>query len=193
MSEFFKLEINYILYYTITALWLLEFVFFKSKFKASAYSEKRSFSFISVAIVASIIPTIAFVRRGLFILPEPYLQISMYIGLFLYSVGIFFRYIGSLTLGRYFTRGIEIDVDHHLVSNGLYRYLRHPLYLGLFLLGIATPLVYGNYLMIIVSILMMGGTLNYRMELEERAMEKIIGSKYQVWKKQRYRFFPFIY
>jgi protein-S-isoprenylcysteine O-methyltransferase Ste14 len=120
-------------------------------------------------------------------------MISNYIGLALYSIGITFRYVGTLTLGKYFTRGIEIDTKHQLVSNGLYTYLRHPLYLGLFLLGISTSLVYGNYLMIIVSMLLMGSTLNYRMVLEERAMEKIIGKRYKEWKAKRYRFIPFIY
>jgi protein-S-isoprenylcysteine O-methyltransferase Ste14 len=193
MTEFFKFELNYILYYAITALWLLEFAFFPSKFKASAYSEKRSFSFISVAIVLSILPTIILVRDSLFVLPQPYLMISNYIGLALYSIGITFRYVGTLTLDKYFTRGIEIETNHQLVSNGLYTYLRHPLYLGLFLLGISTSLVYGNYLMIIVSMLLMGSTLNYRMILEERAMEKIIGRRYAEWKAKRYRFIPFIY
>jgi protein-S-isoprenylcysteine O-methyltransferase Ste14 len=193
MTEFFKFELNYILYYAITALWLLEFAFFPSKFKASAYSEKRSFSFISVAIVLSILPTIILVRDSLFVLPQPYLMISNYIGLALYSIGITFRYVGTLTLGKYFTRGIEIETNHQLVSNGLYTYLRHPLYLGLFLLGVSTSFVYGNYLMIIVSMLLMGSTLNYRMVLEEIAMEKIIGKRYKEWKAKRYRFIPFIY
>ena len=193
MTEFFKFELNYILYYAITALWLLEFAFFPSKFKASAYSEKRSFSFISVAIVLSILPTIILVRDSLFVLPQPYLMISNYIGLALYSIGITFRYVGTLTIGKYFTRGIEIETNHQLVSNGLYTYLRHPLYLGLFLLGVSTSFVYGNYLMIIVSMLLMGSTLNYRMVLEERAMERVIGKRYQEWKAKRYRFIPFIY
>ena len=193
MTEFFKFELNYILYYAITALWLLEFAFFPSKFKASAYSEKRSFSFISVAIVLSILPTIILVRDSLFVLAQPYLMISNYIGLALYSIGITFRYVGTLTLGKYFTRGIEIETNHQLVSNSLYTYLRHPLYLGLFLLGVSTSFVYGNYLMIIVSIVLMGSTLNYRMVLEERAMERVIGKRYQEWKAKRYRFIPFIY
>jgi protein-S-isoprenylcysteine O-methyltransferase Ste14 len=193
MTEFFKFELNYILYYTITALWLLEFAIFPSKFKASAYSEKRSFSFISIAIVLSILPTIILVRDGLFVLPQPFLSISSNIGLALYLIGISFRYVGSITLGKYFTRSIEIDTNHKLISNSLYTYLRHPLYLGLFLLGISTSLVYGNYLMIIVSIVLMGSTLNYRMELEERAMEQVIGKRYAEWKAKRYRFIPFIY
>jgi len=31
------------------------------------------------------------------------------------------------------------------------------------------------------------------MREEEALMEKIIGERYQAWKKERYRFFPFIY
>jgi protein-S-isoprenylcysteine O-methyltransferase Ste14 len=120
-------------------------------------------------------------------------MISNYIGLALYSIGISFRYVGTLTLGKYFTRGIEIETNHQLVSNGLYTYLKHPLYLGLFLLGVSTSFVYGNYLMIIVSMLLMGSTLNYRMVLEERAMEQVIGKRYTEWKAKRYRFIPFIY
>jgi protein-S-isoprenylcysteine O-methyltransferase Ste14 len=193
MRTFFEFSFEYFLYYGVTALWLLEFVLFPSKFKASAYSEKRSFLLVMMAIVISILSTVLLVRVNLFILPEPFLTLSSYFGLFLYTTGVVFRYVGTLTLGKYFTRDVEVSHDHELISTGLYKYLRHPLYLGLFFLGIGTSLVFGNYLTIITSILLMGGTLNHRMALEEKAMEKIIGDKYVAWKKKRYRFFPYIY
>ena len=193
MTQFFMFRFDYILYYAITLLWLLEFVFFPSKFKASAYSERKSFNLVSIAIVLSISLTIFLVRLNWFIIPQPWFTLTSYLGLFLYTIGISFRYIGTLTLGKYFTRNVEIENNHQLISTGLYKYLRHPLYLGLFLLGISTSLVYGNYLAIIISVLMMGGTLNHRMNLEEQAMEKILGKEYLIWKKQRYRFFPYIY
>jgi protein-S-isoprenylcysteine O-methyltransferase Ste14 len=193
MRTFFEFRFEYFLYYGVTALWLLEFILFPSKFKASAYSEKRSFLLVMAAIIISILSTVLLVRVNWFILPVPFLTISSYLGLFLYTTGVVFRYVGTLTLGKYFTRDVEVSHDHELISTGLYKYLRHPLYLGLFLLGIGTSLVFGNYLTIITSILLMGGTLNHRMDLEEKAMEKIIGEKYVEWKKQRYRFFPYIY
>jgi protein-S-isoprenylcysteine O-methyltransferase Ste14 len=40
---------------------------------------------------------------------------------------------------------IEVDETQHVVDTGPYRYVRHPLYAGALLMGLATPPVLGSY------------------------------------------------
>jgi protein-S-isoprenylcysteine O-methyltransferase Ste14 len=114
------------------------------------------------------------------------------LALVLYGVGLFLRYVGSRVLGRYFTRHVTVEAEMTFISNGPYRYLRHPLYLGLFLIIIAFPIYIGNVLGLIVFGPLIFIALNYRMVLEEKALEHH-HPEYRIWKKKRYRFLPFIY
>jgi protein-S-isoprenylcysteine O-methyltransferase Ste14 len=103
------------------------------------------------------------------------------------------RYISILYLGKHFTRDVEVSKTQTLISKGPYRWLRHPLYLGLFLLTISVPLFFQNWLMTILSSIAMFFMLNHRMNIEETLMEDVIGNTYIEWKKTRYRFIPWIY
>ena len=193
MDVFLKLEITYILFYIITFLWIGEFLFFPSKYKSKDYSEKNSFIKILITIIATILLTIIFTYFGLFQIRGIFGSVLHYIGITLYIIGICFRYVSTIYLGKYFTREVNINKDQELISNGPYKFLRHPLYLGLFLLTIAVPIFFQNIVTIVFSIIFMSLAIKNRMVLEETNMEKILGEKYIDWKNKRYRFIPFIY
>ena len=117
----------------------------------------------------------------------------MILSLFTYPLGLGLRYISIVYLGNHFTRDVEVSTTQTLISKGPYRILRHPLYLGLFLLTISVPLFFQNWLMTIVSSVGMFLILNQRMNIEEKLMTDVIGEEYISWKNQRYRFIPWIY
>src|SRR5436305_19438 len=60
-------------------------------------------------------------------------------GITLVAVGISLRAWSISTLGRFFQYRIEVQPDHHVVTGGPYRYVRHPSYTGvaLVVLGVA--------------------------------------------------------
>jgi protein-S-isoprenylcysteine O-methyltransferase Ste14 len=193
LDVFFKFEWPYIMFYVITVLWILEFVVFRPKFKSQENTEKRSFKQILFTIIFVITLTNILTLFDLYRLPETSLAMSRYIGISLYIIGILLRYISTITLGEYFTRDVSVEKSMVLKSHGVYRFLRHPLYLGLFLLVIAVPIFFGNYFMILAALLLMGKIINNRMQIEEMMLEKTLGETYLNWKKARYRFIPFIY
>jgi protein-S-isoprenylcysteine O-methyltransferase Ste14 len=80
----------------------------------------------------------------------------------------------------------------NLVSTGPYQYLRHPLYLGLFLITLAFPIFVGNWLALVMGLPLLLIGFSWRMKVEELALTKI-NPQYAEWLKQRYRFIPFIY
>jgi len=114
------------------------------------------------------------------------------LALLLYGIGLWLRYRGSQLLGNQFTRHVAVSSSIELVSNGPYRYLRHPLYLGLFVITIAFPIYIGNFLALLLALPLLGIVFSWRMHLEEKALRKVL-PHYANWAKQRYRFIPFIY
>ncbi len=190
MEVFFSFHITYILFYIITLLWILEFVFFPSKHKDKDFSERKSFKMILISIVSSIGLTIILTFANYTVLES---QVFRYIGISFYLLGLVLRYVSTLYLGKYFTRDVSVEKTQSLVSNGPYKILRHPLYLGLFLLTISVPLFFGNIIAFFYSNIIMGYVLNHRMKIEEMNMELLLNDTYRNWKKDRYRFIPFIY
>ncbi len=190
MDTFFAPTLPHILFYIITILWILEFIIFPSKYDNGDYQEKKSFLYILAGIVTTITLTIILTWFNLFTISNYFMH---FIGISFYIVGIGLRYTSSIKLGKYFTRDVQVKEDQELISDGPYKILRHPLYLGLFLLTIAVPLFFQNILMLVFAILVMGVLLNNRMQIEEKNMETVLGNKYILWKNERYRFIPFIY
>ena len=98
-----------------------------------------------------------------------------------------------MTLGDYFSRKINVEKEQTLVSHGPYRLLRHPSYTGLFLLNLGVQLFISNFLGLLSGIIIILIVLIYRIKIEEKQMEDVIGDKYVKWKKSRKRLIPFIY
>ncbi len=193
MAIFFELSIAMLLFYLITALWILEFIIFPPKASGGEVNEQQSFKIILGLVIFNIALTIGLTAGEWFILDNQAHQIMRYVGLGVYILGITLRYTAAITLGKYFTRDINVDESMRLVSHGVYRILRHPLYLGLFLLVTGVPLFFANYFAFIIAFFSMFGVLNRRMKLEEAAMERLLQDNYRNWKRTRYRFIPFIY
>ncbi|MGA0351367.1 MAG: methyltransferase family protein [Acholeplasmataceae bacterium] len=190
LSFFFQSHWTYIVFYSVTVLWLLEFIVFPNKHKSSTYQEKKSFFYILSLILLTVILNFIFGFYGWLIVKPSWLS---YVAISLYTFGLILRVASIIYLGKFFTRHVEVQEKHALVSKGPYLLLRHPLYLGLFLLTVNVPLFFGNIVISGLSMLWMGYILNQRMHIEEQALEMSLGKSYTVWKEKRYRFIPFIY
>ena len=182
-----------VLFYIANGFWVLEFIIFKNKKRVGRFQEKKSFWFLIFAITLVIVSTIQFSSNDLGKVSSLDLYpIFQVVGLGFYGVGLWLRYQGSRILGENFTRHVAVSPSMTLVSNGPYRYLRHPLYLGLFLIALAFPIYVGNVFAIFVGLPLLVIGFSWRMNVEELALTKI-HPQYAQWLKQRYRFIPFIY
>jgi protein-S-isoprenylcysteine O-methyltransferase Ste14 len=182
-----------VLFYVANLLWILEFVFFRNKKRLGRFQEKKSFWFLIFAISFVIITTIQLSANdwGKIVTYEIYPFFQM-LALGLYVIGLLLRYRGSKALGENFTRHVAVSTSMNLVSTGPYQYLRHPLYLGLFLITLAFPLFVGNWFALVIGLPLLVIGFSWRMKVEELALTKI-HPQYADWLKQRYRFIPFIY
>ena len=83
---------------------------------------------------------------------EPHLVFTA-IGVVLMATGVVLRAVAMRTLGKFFTRTLQIREGHHVVSDGIYRRIRHPGYLGDIVLFVGSGIATSN---VITTVLILG-------------------------------------
>lgn len=66
------------------------------------------------------------------------------VGVFVAGFGI--RWLGQTALGASWAPTPALSEGHQLVTHGIYRYIRHPLYVSLVCWALAQPVLLGNHL-----------------------------------------------
>jgi protein-S-isoprenylcysteine O-methyltransferase Ste14 len=83
----------------------------------------------------------------------------------------------------------KIHKSQGLVTDGIYRYIRHPQYTGLFLIMLGWLLHWPTLLTLIIFPILI--FVYYRLALsEEAALEKNFGEMFEIYRRQIPRFFP---
>jgi protein-S-isoprenylcysteine O-methyltransferase Ste14 len=85
--------------------------------------------------------------------------------------------------------------DHPLyrTSQGPYRLIRHPGYLGTIFVWVGFALAIGNWIATIILAMLLFGVYRYRIHSEETMLIDRFGNEYQEYRKQTWRLLPFIY
>ena len=120
-------------------------------------------------------------------------RIFHYFGLFLIIWGLIVRWIAIFQLKEFFTVTVSIRSDHKIVDTGLYKYIRHPAYLGSLISFLGLGLAFQNWLTIIVIFIPILGALSYRIYIEEKALNEEFGEEYSNYKLRTRKLIPWIY
>ena len=94
-------------------------------------------------------------------------------------VGLFFE--SHRALGRNWSITLEIRDQHRLVTDGLYRYVRHPMYSSFWLWAIAQALLIPNWIAGLTGLAGVAGLYFSRVGKEERLMEQAFGDEYRAY------------
>lgn len=95
---------------------------------------------------------------------------------------------GSLTG----TAKLKIVKDHQLVKDGLYKHIRHPIYLGEILRNLGFVVIFSSVYGILI-VLLASIFLHFRIEIEEKMLVDIFGDEYKTYRRNTKRILPFIY
>jgi protein-S-isoprenylcysteine O-methyltransferase len=109
------------------------------------------------------------------------------------GMGILIRWHAKRTLGRFFTARVAILPDHQLVRQGLYRYVRHPGYLGILLFFLGWPLLVGHLPALLFFWLPTLAAYLYRIAVEEAALREAFGALYDEYARRTARLLPFLW
>lgn len=90
------------------------------------------------------------------------------------------------------TAKLKIVKGHHLVKDGLYKHIRHPLYLGEILRNLGVTIIfssmYGTLIVLLASIF-----LFFRIDIEEKMLVAVFGEEYKEYKRNTKKIIPYIY
>ena len=115
-----------------------------------------------------------------------------YVGLLLFLTGSVLRILAIRTLGPRFTVWVTIQDEHELVTDRLYRHLRHPSYTGAILTLLGWALVYRSGIGVMIAA-GMGFLLIFRIDAEERLLLAQFPVMYAEYIERSWRLVPFVY
>lgn len=126
-------------------------------------------------------------------------QVSALVGLFMLLAGGYLRMKARLELRNKAgfrtlveTGRLQTMEGHQLVRDGLYKHIRHPLYLGETVrnFGLVTIFssIYGISLISVATIF-----VAFRIRMEERMLIQVFGDEYREYQKNTKKIIPYVY
>lgn len=96
-------------------------------------------------------------------------------------------------LGKMWSVSLQLREGHKLVTSGVYRTLRHPMYSAFWLMALAQALLLPNWVAGLAGLVGFGLLFALRIGPEERMMEEAFGDEYHAYRDRSWRIIPFIY
>jgi protein-S-isoprenylcysteine O-methyltransferase Ste14 len=115
-----------------------------------------------------------------------------WVGVALCAIGYGLIFWSGVALGRQYSADVTIQENHHLITGNIYRYIRHPRYLGIMALSVGISLTFRSWIGLLATLFFLG-LLIYRIRDEEAVMHKEFGAEWEAYCKCSWRLIPFIY
>ena len=113
------------------------------------------------------------------------------IGLAFYIVFSWVQIWSTKTLGDNFSQDIAIKKEHHIVTNGPFKIIRHPQYLSQFLMDLGGAAATLSFILAPLALIQIP-FLFMRASMEDKLLEKHFGEIFRAYKKKSGMFFPYI-
>lgn len=111
------------------------------------------------------------------------------IGMLIMVFGICIRIKAVLTLKKAFTLTVQISKEQHLVTDGMYKFVRHPAYTGSILSLLGLSIILKNLFAILIVLICSLVCYKIRINVEEA----ILQTYFKKYKKNTYKLFPYIF
>jgi protein-S-isoprenylcysteine O-methyltransferase Ste14 len=115
---------------------------------------------------------------------------ARWVGVTLFALAAVLLHLTHQAMGRSWTPTLGIREDHELVTDGIFKFIRHPMYAAHILWAIAQPLILANWIagfsFLVPQILQYW----FRVGDEERMMLEEFGDDYRVYMEKTGRLFP---
>jgi len=115
--------------------------------------------------------------------------------IFISDVGVFLGYLLVLWVFKensYASRTIEVVAGQKVISTGPYAIIRHPMYLGVLVMYLATPMALGSWWAFPIFVLLVP-IIIYRILNEEKVLLRDLPGYYEYCQERHYRLLPHIW
>ena len=122
-----------------------------------------------------------------------WLPASKIVGLVLMIVGFAIAFTAWFTLKRFYASTLLTRVDHRLITHGIYRFVRHPAYLGVLLICVVALPVYSSRARGFLALSLLIPIFLGRIRMEERLLTEHFGDAYREYRASTRKLIPFVY
>jgi protein-S-isoprenylcysteine O-methyltransferase Ste14 len=105
-------------------------------------------------------------------------------------VGSLLRNWALLSLGKFFSRVVEIESEHRIITSGPYRWLRHPAYTGMLLINVGVLMAIGTWLGSLIALILILAATLYRIRVEENLLIETFKDEYRRYMAHTWLLFP---
>jgi len=119
-------------------------------------------------------------------LPDP----AGWCGVCIYAGAVWLLWRSHVDLGGNWSPLLEIQKRHELVTKGVYRRIRHPMYAAHWLWVIAQPLLLQNWIAGLGGLISLGPVYFFRVGREETMLTERFGDAYRDYKSRTGRILP---
>lgn len=150
------------------------------------YSKRYAFNFVTLLIIFQLL--------GIQVVPFGNNLVIQVFGLILTIIGVVISIMARRDLGTNWAHAAEFQIRRNqvLVTHGIYKYIRHPIYSGMMLSIVGAELVAGSYLFVVLFIILL--IFGYRQALqEEELLIRQFGKRYLEYMKTSTMFLPRIW
>lgn len=116
-----------------------------------------------------------------------------FLGNFILITGFIVRVIAIRTLKEYYTRTLKIQSSQKVVDTGMYKYIRHPGYVGSILQWLGAGIASNNIVVLSLITLTTLIVYQYRIKSEEKMLIEGLGNNYKDYIKRTKKLIPEIY
>ena len=107
--------------------------------------------------------------------------------------GMLLRIVSVRTLGNYYTSTLQTLEHQTIINKGIYRYIRHPGYLGNIILFIGSAIAITNIFITFIIIITIIPSYLRRVKYEELMLERKFDEQYRIYKSKTKKFIPLLF
>ncbi len=117
----------------------------------------------------------------------------IYFGHLFVITGLILRWMVVVSMGAAFTVKVSIIKGHSLITNGLFKYIRHPSYSALILYYSGLGLIMQNWICLLILLILPVFAVFKRIITEEAVLTSQFGQEYTSYKQNSNKLIPYIY
>ena len=155
-----------------------------------SWKSTREIVLLTLAWVGFFVPLIWVVSPAFSFAEYPLRPELLIAGVACLVVSLWFFHRSHVDLGRYWSITLEVRENHRLVTHGVYRRVRHPMYSALFLYAIGQAFALPNWVAGPSYLVSFGILFALRLRAEERMMLETFGDEYTAYMAATKRLIP---
>ena len=157
---------------------------------AKSHKTARETGLLIFAWVGFFVPLVWVTSSAFRFAEYPLRAVPLAAGVMCYLIGLWLFYRSHADLGTNWSITLEVREQHRLITQGIYRRIRHPMYLALVVYSLGHALVIPNWVAGLSNLIAVAVLFALRVGAEERMMTEQFGAEYVAYSARTKRFVP---